>query len=98
MTESISYTPEINNTINELCFNSKERNGGAKETAQTRQCLVLTFIFVLFRATPTACLSSQARGWIGATAAGLHQSQQLGIRAASTIYTTAHGNAGFPTE
>ena len=31
-------------------------------------------IFFLFRATPVACGSSQARGWIGAAAAGLRHS------------------------
>ena len=33
----------------------------------------VSFIY-LFRATPVACESSQARGQIGAAAAGLHQS------------------------
>ena len=37
---------------------------------------------------------SQARGPIGAVAAGLRQSQQCGIRASSATYTTAHANAG----
>ena len=32
------------------------------------------FCFLLFRATPAACGSSQARGWIGTAAAGLHHS------------------------
>ena len=32
------------------------------------------FSFFLFGATPTAYGSSQAKGWIGATAAGLHHS------------------------
>ena len=32
------------------------------------------FIYCLFRAAPTACGSSQARGRIGATATGLHHS------------------------
>ena len=53
------------------------------------------FIFCLFRATPVAYGSSQARGHIGATAAGLHHSPQQGsIRAVSATYTTAHGNTG----
>ena len=34
------------------------------------------FFFLLFRATCAACGSSQARGQIGATAAGLHQGSQ----------------------
>ena len=32
------------------------------------------FFFCLFRATPTACVSSQVRGWIGAAAASLYHS------------------------
>ena len=45
---------------------------------------------LLFRATPMAHGSSQARGPIRATAAGL---QQRGIQAESVTYTTAHSNA-----
>ena len=53
------------------------------------------FVFCLFRAAPKAYGSSQARGRIGATAAGLHHSsRQRQIRAASAIHTTAHGNTG----
>ena len=36
------------------------------------------FFFCLFRATPTACGGSQARGQIGATAAALHNSHSNG--------------------
>ena len=36
--------------------------------------LMKIFIFLLFRAVPAACGGSQARGQIGATAAGLHHS------------------------
>ena len=32
------------------------------------------FLFLFFRAVPAACGSSQARGWVRATAAGLHHS------------------------
>ena len=53
-----------------------------------------------FRAAPGTYGGSQARGRIGATAAGLHhtcwltpQPQQHKIWAASATYTTAHGNA-----
>ena len=38
-------------------------------------CFVLFFVFCFFRATPTAYGGSQARGLIGATAAGLCQSR-----------------------
>ena len=42
--------------------------------------------------------SSQARGWIGATVAGLrHKPKQCRIWAASVTYTIAHSNAGSPT-
>ena len=54
-------------------------------------------LFWLFRAAPTAYGGSQARGPIRATAAGLDHSSQLGIRAMSTNYTTAHGNTGSLT-
>ena len=49
--------------------------------------------FFFFRAAPMAHGSSQARGWIGATAASLYQSQQCWIQAVSVTYTTAHANA-----
>ena len=51
-----------------------------------------------------ACGGSQARGQIGATAAGLRHSHQLTpqplqgrIQAMSVTYTTAHGNTGTLT-
>ena len=62
--------------------------------------LVLIYLFFLFClfvvvvaiswAAPAAYGGSQARGRIGAP-------PQLGIRAASAAYTTAHGNAGSLT-
>ena len=52
------------------------------------------FFFFFSRAAPMAYGGSQARGWIGAVAMGLHHSQQHGIQAASLTYATAHGNAG----
>ena len=51
------------------------------------------FFFWLFRATPMAYGSSQARSQIGATP----QPQQQGLQAASVTYTTAHGHAGSST-
>ena len=58
---------------------------------------VFSFIYLficLFRAVPAAYGGSQARGPIGAVAAGpTPQPQQLGISVASVIYITAHGNA-----
>ena len=67
-------------------------------------CVVLTkgnwifcfiFCFLLFRAAPVAYGVSQARGQIGATAAGLHHSHsntgsEPHLR---PTYATAHGNA-----
>ena len=39
-----------------------------------RKKILYIYFFGLFRATPMACGGSQARGLIGAVAAGLHQS------------------------
>ena len=51
------------------------------------------FFFCLFRAVPKAHGSSQARGWIGAVAAGLHHSHNnTRSEPPSVTYTTAHGN------
>ena len=51
-------------------------------------------LFLLFRATPVAYGGSQARGRIGATAAGLHHSHSYSqIWATSVTYITAQGNA-----
>ena len=60
---------------------------------------VCVSLFAFSRATPMAYRGSQARGPIGAGAAGLHtpQPQQCRIRAASANYTTAHGSEGFLT-
>ena len=55
-------------------------------------------IFFLFRAAPEAHGSSQVRGQIRATAAGLtSQPQQCGIQATFITYTTAQGNTGSLT-
>ena len=61
--------------------------------------VVFYFIFLLFRAVPTAYGSFQARGRIGAVAAHLPtpHPQKLGIQAVSVTYIAAHGNAGFLT-
>jgi len=48
------------------------------------------YLFAISRAAPMAHGGSQARGRIGAVAAG-------GIRAMSATYTTAHGNTGSLT-
>ena len=50
-------------------------------------------VFCLFRAASAAHGGSQARGLIGATP----QPQQRQIRAASSTYTTTHGNTGSLT-
>lgn len=52
------------------------------------------FFFCIFRAAPMAHGSSQARDWIrSCSCSSTQHTQQHGIRAASLIYTTAHGNA-----
>ena len=54
---------------------------------------ILLLSFCFFRAVSTAYGNSQARGQIRATADGLHRSHSnVGSRAASVTYTTAHGN------
>ena len=51
--------------------------------------------FLLFRAVPTTCGSSQARGPIGATAASLHHSHSK-IRSEPHLWPTPqHGNVRF---
>ena len=42
--------------------------------AFTLTLILFSFIFLLFRATPVACGTSQARGQIGAAAASLYHS------------------------
>ena len=57
---------------------------------------LIYFCVCLFKAAPVAYGSSQARGWIRATAASLYHSPKMdpsGIRAMSVTYNTAHGNA-----
>ena len=53
------------------------------------------YFFVFCRATPAAHGGSQARGLMGALAAGI--AQQLGMQAESATYATAHSNAGSLT-
>ena len=52
--------------------------GGVKTSGDLRNYPVIFFFFLVFsafsRATPAACGDSQARGPIGAVAAGLHHS------------------------
>ena len=67
--------------------------GRVRPPSESRQRNMLTLFFG----------GSQARGRIGAAAAGLRHShtmpqpQQRWIRAAAVTYTTAHGNAGSLT-
>ena len=53
--------------------------------------LLVFFFLIFFRAAPMAYGGSQARGPVGAMAAGLHHSNS-GIRATFSTYTIAHGN------
>ena len=57
---------------------------------------ILFVCFFVFRTAPTAYGSSQARGWIGASLAGLHR-RPSNARSEPLIYTTAHGNTGSLT-
>ena len=80
-----------------LCFISMWDDGCSLNFSGSHFIMSLFFVclfgFCLFRAAPSAHGGSQARGQIGATAAGLHpQPQQHQIWAASVTYTTAHGN------
>ena len=52
----------------------------------------MRIFFFLFRTEPIAYGSSQARGLIGAAAAGLSQNQAMWIKATSATYTAAHSN------
>ena len=53
--------------------------------------------FCLFRAAPVAHGGSQARGGIGAVAAGLHHSHSNARSELSVTYTTARRNTGSLT-
>ena len=56
--------------------------------------LVFLGFFGFYRAVPAAHRGSQARGRIGAAAAGLRQSHSnTGSEPRSATYTTAHGSA-----
>ena len=55
------------------------------------------FFFLLYRAALPAPTGSQARGRIGATAAGLHHSHSNAGSKLSATYTTAQDNAGSLT-
>ena len=69
-----------------------------KVLAKHLSCTFFFFFFGLFRATPAAYGSSQARGWSGAVAAWpMPQTEQCQIWAGSLTYTTVHGNEGFLT-
>ena len=60
--------------------------------------IYLFIYFCLFRAAPAAYGSFQARGQMGAVAAGLMlQPQQHAIQAVSATDTTVHSNAGSLT-
>ena len=58
----------------------------------------ILFFKNLFRAAPAAYGGSQAKGLIGAAAAGLrHCHSNAGSEPATVTYTAAHGNAGSST-
>ena len=62
---------------------------------QHQTLFLFIYLFLLFRATPSAYGGSQARGRIGAVANGLHHSS-VGIYQV-LAYTTAHSNLGSLT-
>ena len=68
-----------------------------REGLLTKIYLQLFFSFCIFRGTPAAFGSSQARGRIGVVAPPMPtaQPQQCGIQATSATYTTAHDNARY---
>ena len=57
---------------------------------------LISFLFLLFMATPMAHGSSRARGQIRAAPAGLHHSHS-NVRFMSAACTTVHGNTGSLT-
>ena len=83
----------------------KQQFINGKRPIMKKKNVLLNNIFSLFfRATSTAYGGFQARNQIEATDAGLchscqpkPQAQQLGIRATFVTYTTAQGNARYPT-
>ena len=73
----------------------KATRGQKRIQALAAMILFFSFFCLFFRVAPVAYGDSQARGQIGAAAAGLHHSsQQHGIQAVSATYTTVCGNAG----
>ena len=76
-----------------MCGKCVAEGERAQEEAATQISSQGSLFF--FRVAPKAYGGFQARGWIRATAGGLHpQPHQHQTRASSAIYTTAHGNAG----
>ena len=59
--------------------------------------LFVVVVLLLFRASPMAHGSSQARGWIQAIAAGIHYSHSNTRSKLWLTHTTAHSNAGSVT-
>ena len=66
-----------------------------QDTSKTLGRPSFFFFFGLFRVTLKAHGGSQARGRIGAVAAGIyHSHSKVGFPAVSVTYNTAHSNAG----
>ena len=92
-----SYTEKLPLTIPQRLRGLEKYNKQCRVFFWTYKCHYTFFFFLLFRATPLAYGSSQARGWIGATEAGLCHTEQRQIQVASVTNTTAQGNARSPT-
>ena len=69
-----------------LILHNKEPNHCLPSSLGTWRRILLWVFFCFLRAAPAECGDSQARGWIRATAASLHQSRQLGIWAGSDLH------------
>ena len=88
------FSPSRLRRLSFLCSSNTENNF-LPEKKGFFKCYFLFFsYFCLFKAAPAAYGGSQARRLIGATAAGLHQSNS---NPRSKLYTTAHGNTGSLT-
>ena len=93
MAQQVNSTPSLGISVCHRCNGKKKKD---KEYKSSTIWFLPFSIFLVFRAAPVAYASSQARGRIGAAAAG-PMPQQHRIWATLSTYNTALGNAGFLT-